>query len=357
MHKCSFKNECIIIICSCVVFQLFFLFLYFSFNYIFGPKYYSEKQIKEFTKTLVPDSSYIKKKKIKRSTGQTTYYLFKDSYEREFIIRSYSNKGLIFYGPKLEIGYTCCISQKNINEIEHILEDTGLKYGITGEALKMQNDMLKWATETPSLYKKDIHFSDIKEENFAAIANALTKIDGILKYNYNKGMESELNYEDYSYYDVSIYLSDLKYRNLIHINFSTSESERWTEKHLYESIYKQYQSNVKKPNQDIENEERKRQKKKEQEEREIQKQEEQKKIEQTIKLDMLNYLSTKYDETFIVDESSLFVIDETTDTACFLLHCERLPSVTIEVLGNKKTDGTYSYTDNFNEGKRYKDNN
>lgn len=71
---------------------------------------------------------------------------------------------------------------------------------------------------------------------------------------------------------------------------------------------------------------------------------------------MLNYLSEKYDETFIVDEYSFFEVDDLTGDAFFSLHCERLPSVKIKVYGSKNADGTYSYTDDFDEGRKYKGN-
>lgn len=358
----------IAILCLGVLLSGGLLFMFISFfnfmtSSLFGgtlfPKNYSKKQVNQLIKTVVPDSNYIKSKKVKKVAQndflRNDYYLYEDSYGREFIIESTSIEGSLLYGPKVFNGYECCILQKNIEEIKTVLNDTGLKYSIMGDASKMQDDnMLKWATETPSIAPMDFGFYYVKEEDMMLVANTMAKIDGILKYNYNKKCTSGLKFETYDNDNVFIYFKDLKSRSMASFKLSTCESERWTADSIYECIQKQFKQNItaikideEKIEQEIEiNNERVEKEKKEKQEQ----------LEREIQRSILNYLEEKYDETFVIDAFSYFTINDTNDEIFFRLSCERLPLVRIEVTGTRNEDGTFDFTDDFEEGKKYKDN-
>ncbi|MBO4998780.1 MAG: hypothetical protein J6D02_12360 [Lachnospira sp.] len=329
-------------------------FLQSAFVALFGgtlfPKNYSKKQAKQYISGFAPDATYITRKKMKKTKKE--YYLYKDAYGREFIVVSTSVEGVLLYSPKLYNSYECCILQKNINEIKTALEDTGLKYNITGDAAKMQDDnMLKWATETPSLAPMDICFYYVKEEDMMLVANAMAKIDGILKYNYNKKCSSVADYGSENSDNVFIYFKNVTSKSMASFKLSTCESERWTPESIYECIQKQFKQNKRAIG--IDEEKLAEEMKRNDEMVEKEKQKKQEQFEQKIQRDILNYLEEKYDETFITDAFSYFTISDTNDEVLYRLSCERLPAVRVEVTGTRNENGAFDYTDDFEEGKRY----
>ena len=329
-------------------------FLKLAFVALFGgtifPENYSKKQVKQFISEFAPDATYITRKKVKKTNVE--YYLCEDAYGREFIIESTSVEGVFLYSPKLYNSYECFILQKNINEIKAVLKDTGLKYNITGDAMKMQDDnMLKWAAKTPSLAPMDICFYYVKEEDMMLVANAMAKIDGILKYNYNKECSSLLKFETYDNDNVFIYFKNVTSKSMASFKLSTCESERWTPESIYECIQKQFKQN--KQAIGVDEEKLAEEMKRNDEIVEKEKQKKQEQFEQKIQRDILNYLEEKYDETFITDAFSYFTISDTNDEVLYRLSCERLPSVRVEVTGTRNENGAFDYTDDFEEGKSY----
>lgn len=323
-------------------------FLGYAISALFGgtlfPKNYSKKHVKEFISDFAPDATYITRKKIKES--KTEYYLCEDAYGRDFVIESTSIEGIFLYHPELFDSYECCIFQIYIDEIKKILDNTRLSYKIYPEdVLELQDDMLTWAMKSPSTMPRNIHFFDIEEDDIPIIANAAAEIDKILNYNYNKKCKSKFHYKGSYGGEVSIIFKGLEYHNTATFYFSNEEATRWTKSSLQENIQHQYQENIRVIEED-----------KKAAEREEQKEKDQEAFEQSIRMDILDYLSEKYDETFVVDDSSHFDMNDTNDEVFFMLYCDRLPYITITVHGTKNTDGTFSYTDDFTKGKKNNNN-
>lgn len=319
------------------------------------PNYYSKKEVNKIVNMVVPDSSYIKRVKKRNKTKHADYYLFKDTYGREFVINSTTISGVLFYSPKIFNGYECCILHKNYNKITTVLDDTGLKYSIKGDASKMQDDdMLNWAAETPSLAPMDICIYYVKQEDMMIVADTMAKIDGILKYNYNKDSNPNAKIENYDNTNVTIYFQNITTKSQASFKLSTCENERWTTESIYECINKQFHQNIGEIKIDIKTQEQETEINKKRAEKE--KAEKQEQLEQKIQRDIINYLEEKYDETFVIDSFSYFTISDMNDEVFFRLGCERLPTVRIEVTGKRNENDAFDYTDNFTEGKGYDNN-
>lgn len=214
------------------------------------PQYYSKGKVKKFTKDLVADDvEYIRNEKIE---GRKVFY-FEDMEGRPFsvVVTSYRiplyNAGpLPFYTTEIYDTYQVSIFQYERERIQEVLDDSGLNWSPLSsfDTETQEIDKIKEAESGLSLHMGLNLGTPIEKEDLKVIAQTGAQIDQILRFNYDKDLETKLNFEDQHLCSIRIVFCDDEDTYLhrsIEIPFSVSEQSRWTEETLYAHLLAAYE--------------------------------------------------------------------------------------------------------------------
>ncbi|MBQ9983747.1 MAG: hypothetical protein IJP29_04080 [Lachnospiraceae bacterium] len=211
--------------------------------------YYSKGKIKRLTKALVSkDVEYIGEDMVE----DYKVFCFEDSEGRPFSVFSYSehiplyNSSFPLYTAYVADTYQVSVFQHEREEIQKILNESGLEWTeLTAVDVETQQvDMMKLAKGGSSLHAGINHGKPIEKEDLKVIAKVGAEIDGILHYEYDKEVDTNLAFQRQHIAGIRIVFCDDEDTYLfrdIEVPFSTSKDDRWTEKGLYAHLLDAYE--------------------------------------------------------------------------------------------------------------------
>jgi len=296
-------------------------------------KYYSKRKVKRFAKELVSDDvKYIKYEKIE---GKKVFH-FEDSNGRLFFIVASSghiqlvNSSIPLYTPGITDTYQFDIYQYEKDRIQKILDDTKLQWQ---EVLFSSYENTEQMDEIQeALYGNCgvvIDVEAVQKEDLKVLAQALSEIDQILEYNYDRDMKTWLQFNKQPLSIMHIVFDGLgsgfEYGKVA-IPFSTSEENRWTEDSMYDYLLERYAMY----------------------EKEVE-------LRDEIPQSAIAYLEEKYKKEFIYDEEtgvrgSLFYIDKVSEVRIAVYEKDDTKKefrITVTVSVPPMGDGKYIYTDDY----------